>query len=130
MKTVLVSAVALIEPDGRILLAKRQEGKSMAGLWEFPGGKVENDEDIYTAIIREIDEELQCDIDVVEQFNEHTHEYDTFIINLIAIKSKIIKGAPTPNEHSQLIWLKRENLESLVWAPADIPAVKQLINEK
>ncbi|WP_459213477.1 NUDIX hydrolase, partial [Metabacillus niabensis] len=59
-----------------------------------------------------------------------THEYNSFIINLISIKCRIVDGTPIPNEHSTLIWLKRESLDSLKWAPADIPAVKQLIDEK
>ena len=58
------------------------------------------------------------------------HEYDSAIIYLITIKSKIIEGTPTATEHSKLIWLKRENLKSLKWPPADIPAVELLIDEK
>jgi 8-oxo-dGTP diphosphatase len=65
-----------------------------------------------------------------EIHNDITHEYETFIINLIAIKSEIISGTPIPKEHSKLIWLKLENLVSLVWAPADIPAVKLLLNKR
>jgi 8-oxo-dGTP diphosphatase len=103
---------------------------AIPNMWEFPGGKVEKDEDLYSALKREIHEELGCIIETFEIFNDHTHEYDTFIINLIAIKCKIAKGTPEKSEHSKLIWLKRENLSSLVWAPADIPAVEQLINEK
>ncbi|WML50037.1 hypothetical protein RCG23_09415 [Neobacillus sp. PS3-34] len=63
-------------------------------------------------------------------FNEHTHEHETFIITLIAIKCRIVEGTPERSEHSKLIWLKRENLDSLKWAPADIPAVVQLIQKK
>ncbi len=103
---------------------------SIPNVWEFPGGKVEKDEDIFTALRREIEEELGCIIETSELFHEHTHEYEDFIITLICIKSKIIKGSPVPSEHSSLVWLKRENLESLKWAPADIPAVEQLMNEK
>ncbi|GAE32779.1 mutator MutT protein [Halalkalibacter hemicellulosilyticusJCM 9152] len=99
-------------------------------MWEFPGGKVEKGEDLFTALKREIDEELQCQIETLDVFNDHTHEYETFIINLISIKAKIVGGTPLASEHSKLIWLKRENLNSLKWAPADIPAVEQLINEK
>lgn len=101
----------------------------MPNMWEFPGGKVEAGEDIYSALEREIDEELNCKIKTIDLFNDITHEYETFIINLISIKCRIIEGVPFPREHSNLIWLKRENLDSLKWALADIPAVDQLINE-
>ena len=74
---------------------------------------------------------MDCKIETQKEvFNENTHEYDTFIINLISIKCKVVEGTPIRSEHSKLIWLKRENLDSLKWAPADIPAVEQLINEK
>lgn len=93
-------------------------------------GKVEVNEDIYSALEREIAEELDCKIETIKEvFNDNTHEYDTFIINLISIKCNVIEGVPAPSEHSKLVWLKRDNLSSLKWAPADIPAVEQLISE-
>ncbi|MBV7506762.1 hypothetical protein KW850_15970 [Bacillus sp. sid0103] len=74
---------------------------------------------------------MGCTIETFKEvFNDNTHEYETFIINLISIKCGVVEGTPTPSEHSKLIWFKRENLDSLKWAPADIPAVKQLIEEK
>jgi 8-oxo-dGTP diphosphatase len=88
-------------------------------------------DDIFSALEREINEELGCRIETAKEiFNETIHDYDTFIINLLSIKCKVIDGVPTPKEHSKLIWLKKENLESLKWAPADIPAVQQLVKEK
>ncbi|MCL7748773.1 (deoxy)nucleoside triphosphate pyrophosphohydrolase [Halalkalibacter alkaliphilus] len=128
-KTVKVVAAIIENEQNEILCALRSPEMAIPNMWEFPGGKVEKDEDIFTALKREIQEELQCQIDTSELFNDITHEYEKFIINLIAIKSKIVKGTPIANEHSTLIWLKRDNLESLVWAPADIPAVEQLVNE-
>lgn len=81
----------------------------------------------FSALEREIDEELGCKIETAKEiFNETIHDYDTFIINLLSIKCKVIEGVPTPSEHSKLIWLKKENLESLKWAPADIPTVNDL----
>lgn len=104
---------------------------SNPGMWEFPGGKVEKGEEINTALKREIEEELNCKIATNDGiFNDHTHEYESVIINLISIKCKVIESTPIPNEHSKLIWLKRDKLASLNWAPADIPALEQLINEK
>lgn len=76
-------------------------------MWEFPGGKVKENEDIFLALEREIDEELCCRIKTTKEiFNNIIHKYDTFIINLLSIKCKVIEGVQTPNEHSKFIWLK------------------------
>jgi 8-oxo-dGTP diphosphatase len=128
-KTVKVVAAIIENDQSEILCALRSPQMAIPNMWEFPGGKVEPNEDLFTALKREIKEELHCEIETGELHNDIVHEYETFIINLIAIKCKIIGGTPTPTEHSKLIWLKRENLSSLVWAPADIPAVDQLIKE-
>jgi 8-oxo-dGTP diphosphatase len=132
MKKLINVVAAVIENENdEILCALRSPEMSIPNMWEFPGGKVELNEDIYSALEREIDEELECTIETTKEiFNENTHEYETFIINLISIKCRVVEGTPTPSEHSKLIWLKRENLDSLNWAPADIPAVEQLIQEK
>lgn len=132
MKKVVKVVAAVIENEqNEILCALRSPEMAIPNMWEFPGGKVEANEDIYSALVREIDEELGCKIETTNEiFNDNTHEYDTFIINLISIKCRVIEGTPAPSEHSKLIWLKRDNLDSLKWAPADIPAVEQLINEK
>ncbi|MCD1158985.1 (deoxy)nucleoside triphosphate pyrophosphohydrolase [Peribacillus frigoritolerans] len=130
-KEVKVVAAIIENEKDEILCALRSPDMSIPNMWEFPGGKVEKGEDIFTALKREIDEELQCKVETeTSVFNDNTHEYETFIINLLSIKCRIIEGTPTANEHSKLIWLKRENLTSLKWAPADIPATQQLINEK
>ncbi|MCL6571961.1 MAG: (deoxy)nucleoside triphosphate pyrophosphohydrolase [Bacillus sp. (in: Bacteria)] len=130
-KQVKVVAAVIENEQNEILCALRSPVMSIPNMWEFPGGKVEANEDIFSALKREIDEELACKIETSrEVFNDNTHEYDTFIINLISIKCKVVEGMPMASEHSKLIWLKRENLASLKWAPADIPAVEQLIQEK
>ena len=130
-KQVKVVAAIIENENDEILCALRSPEMSIPNMWEFPGGKVEKGEDLFTALKREIDEELQCKVETETSiFNDNTHEYETFIINLLSIKCRIIEGTPTANEHSKLIWLKRENLSSLKWAPADIPAVEQLIREK
>ncbi|WP_335872280.1 (deoxy)nucleoside triphosphate pyrophosphohydrolase [Bacillus sp. 2205SS5-2] len=131
MKKTIQVVAAIIENDKKeILCALRSPHMSIPNQWEFPGGKVEKSEDLYSALVREIQEELGCTIEPIDLFNDIVHEYDTFIINLIAIKCWLQDGTPVANEHSSLIWLKRENLSSLKWAPADIPAVEQLMNEK
>ena len=99
--------------------------------WEFPGGKVEQDEDTFVALEREIKEEFNCRIVTDNQiFAETTHDYGSFIIDLIAIKATLIDKKPVLTEHAQYIWLKRDNLFSLNWAPADIPIVEKLLTEK
>ncbi|MBT2759264.1 (deoxy)nucleoside triphosphate pyrophosphohydrolase [Mesobacillus foraminis] len=130
-KQVKVVAAVIENEQNEILCALRSPKMSIPNMWEFPGGKVEKDEDIFSALEREINEELGCKVETCKEvFNDNTHEYETFIINLLSIKCKIIDGTPTASEHSKLIWLKRDNLDSLKWAPADIPAVEQLIQEK
>jgi 8-oxo-dGTP diphosphatase len=131
MKKLVQVVGAIIEnKNNEILCALRSPKMSLGNLWEFPGGKIEKGEDYKKAIEREIKEELNCDIEFTCIFNDNTHEYDTFIINLVTAKCRLIQGTPTACEHSKLIWLKRENLASLKWAPTDIPAVNHLIAEK
>lgn len=131
MKKLIKVVGAIIENENNeILCALRSTKMSLPNLWEFPGGKIEEGESLGDAIIREIKEELDCTIEFVDVFNDNTHEYDKFIVNLITVRCRLIEGEPTANEHAKLIWLHKENLLSLNWAPADIPAVKQLLKEK
>ncbi|PLS17685.1 8-oxo-dGTP diphosphatase MutT [Bacillus sp. M6-12] len=129
-KTVKVVAAIIENEQNEILCALRSSNMLIPNRWEFPGGKVEKDEDIYTAVVREIKEELCCVVEAKKLFHEHTHEYDTFIINLHVITCNLIEETPVATEHSKLTWLKRENLSSLEWAPADIPAVEKLMAGK
>lgn len=129
-KTIKVVGAVIENEDNEILCALRSPKMSLPNFWEFPGGKVEQGENLKQAIEREIREELDCNIKAFDVFNENTHEYDNFIVNLITVKCKLVSGKPTANEHSKLIWLNRENLLSLKWAPADIPAARKLTIEK
>lgn len=129
-RTIQVVAAILENEHGEILCALRSPQMSMPNRWEFPGGKVEAHENIYSAIEREIKEELSCRIIAQQVFNEHIHKDAKGTIHLTTIKGKIVHGTPTAHEHSIIIWLKRENLDSLKWAPADLPAVEQLIHEQ
>lgn len=129
-KLIKVVGAILENENNEIFCALRSPDMSIPNMWEFPGGKVEKDESLKEAIEREIQEELDCNIEFLDIFNDNTHEYDNFIVNLITVKCKLVSGTPTATEHSKLIWLRRENLISLNWAPADIPAVMQLIAEK
>lgn len=131
MKKLIKVVGAVIENENNeILCALRSPKMSLPNMWEFPGGKVEENEELSEAIVREINEELKCHIECLGIFNNNTHEYENVIVNLITMKCRIKEGTPIASEHAKLIWLKRECLESLVWAPADVPAVRQLIKEK
>lgn len=129
MKQVRVVGAVIINSEGKVLCAQRSENMSQPLLWEFPGGKIENTETASEALIREIKEELDCDIQVGELLTDIVHEYTNVIVNLITYKAKIIHGQPLAKEHADLIWLPINELHTLNWAPADIPTIKILINE-
>lgn len=128
-KTIKVVAAIIENEQDEILCALRSTNMSLGNLWEFPGGKVEEDESLFHAIEREIKEELNCTVKAIDVFDENTHEYEKVIVNLIGIKCKLVDGEPVAREHSKLIYLKKENLKSLVWAPADVPIVENLIKK-
>jgi len=130
MKKLIKVVAAIIEnEDNEILCALRSPAMTIPNTWEFPGGKIECNETLKEAIEREIKEELACEVEYIDIFNDSTHEYDKFKVNLITAKCRLIADIPTAYEHSKLIWLRRENLLSLKWSPADIEAVKQLLTE-
>lgn len=128
MKKIIKVVGAILENDNKeILCALRSKNMTLAKFWEFPGGKIEQGESIQDAIIREIKEELDCDIEFISVFNDNTHEYENFIVNLITVRCKLINGIPKSNEHAKLLWLNKDYLDTIIWAPADIPAIKQLM---
>lgn len=129
-KNVKVVAAIIENENEEILCCLRSLEMSIPNMWEFPGGKIEPNEHIFQTIQREIKEELDVEIQPLEVFMEDTYEYETFILHMTAVKAKIERGIPKISEHAQLIWLKRENLNSLVWAPADVPFVEKLMQEK
>ena len=125
MKTLLVSAVALIDVDGRVLLAQRPAGKSMAGLWEFPGGKVEPGETPETALIRELQEELGIDTwsSCLAPLCFASHSYDDFHLLMPLFACRKWHGIPTPQEGQVLKWVAVNNLRDYPMPPADIPLI-------
>lgn len=125
MNLVLVSAVALIDPDGRVLLAQRPEGKSMAGLWEFPGGKVEPGETPEAALIRELHEELGIDTwsSCLAPLTFASHAYDTFHLLMPVFACRRWNGTPTPREGQRLAWVRPNALRDYPMPPADLPLI-------
>lgn len=131
MKKQIKVVCAIIENEAsEIFVTLRASNMSLPRLWEFPGGKVEPNENHTEALKREIHEELHCEIHVDEEpFRITTHAYEAFVIEMHAYKANLISELPTLSEHAASVWLKREYLDSLVWAPADLPIVKQLKEE-
>lgn len=125
MKVVLVSAVALIDADGRVLLAQRPEGKSMAGLWEFPGGKVEPGETPEAALIRELQEELGINTwsSCLATLTFASHSYENFHLMMPLFACRKWEGIVSPREGQALKWVRAADLKSYPMPPADIPLI-------
>ena len=122
---------AIIENDkGEIFCAKRSADMTLPNYWEFPGGKIEAGETPEQALAREIQEEFSCTIQVGEKVEDTTYEYDKVIVRLETYKAKLKDGQPTAVEHADTKWVARNEIAQLNFAPADIPAVERLINEK
>lgn len=128
MKVILVSAVALIDKDGRVLLAQRPEGKSMAGLWEFPGGKVESNETPEHALIRELEEELGINTwsSCLAPLTFASHSYEDFHLLMPVFACRKWDGIPQPREGQTLKWVKPTEMRDYPMPPADIPLIATL----
>ena len=128
LPVVLVVAVALVDSDGRVLLAQRPAGKSMAGLWEFPGGKVREREAPEAALIRELKEEL--DIDVTEAclapLTFASHRYERFHLLMPLYVCRRWNGIVTPREGQALTWVRAQTLDQYAMPPADKPLIAVL----
>jgi 8-oxo-dGTP diphosphatase len=122
---ILVSAVALIDPDGRVLLAQRPPGKSMEGLWEFPGGKIEPGETPEAALIRELHEELGIDTweSCLAPLTFASHSYDDFHLLMPLFACRKWNGTPMSNEGQSLKWVRPNALKNYPMPPADIPLI-------
>ena len=125
MKITLVSAVALIDKDGRILLAQRPKGKPMAGLWEFPGGKIESGETPEVALVRELKEELGIDTwkSCLAPLAFASHAYDDFHLLMPLFACRKWEGVPRPRENQVLKWVGKQDLRSYEMPAADVPLI-------
>lgn len=130
MKTVLVSAVALIDADGRVLLTQRPEGKDMAGLWEFPGGKIEPSETPEAALAREMREELGIEIceRCASPLTFVSHAYEDFHLLMMLYVCRKWEGIPTPLEGQRITWKYPRDMAALPMPPADLPLVAALLD--
>ncbi|ACG77179.1 NTP pyrophosphohydrolase [Phenylobacterium zucineum HLK1] len=125
---VLVAAAALIDPDGRVLICQRPEGKQLAGLWEFPGGKVEPGETPEACLIRELDEELGIRVtkSCLASFVFASHEYESFHLLMPLYLIRRWEGRVTAREHKAIAWVKPVKLADYEMPPADAPLVAWL----
>ena len=128
MRIVLVVAAALVDRDDRVLLAQRPEGKPMAGLWEFPGGKIGPGETPEAALIRELDEELGIDTEAscLAPIAFASHAYDSFHLLMPLFVCRVWRGTPVAREGQQLAWVRPNAMRDYPMPPADIPLVAQL----
>ena len=124
-RLLLVAACALVDPDHRVLLAQRPDGKPMAGLWEFPGGKVRAGETPEACVIRELEEELGLDVtaDCLAPLNFASHSYEDFHLLMPLFVCRVWHGLPQPREGQTLKWVRPRDMGGYPMPPADLPLV-------
>jgi 8-oxo-dGTP diphosphatase len=130
MRVLLVVAVALVDADGRVLIAKRPEGKTLAGLWEFPGGKVEDGERPETALIRELKEELSIDVteSCLAPLTFASHAYVDFHLLMPLYVCRRWKGVAASAEGQELQWVRPLKMKDYPMPSADLPLIPHLID--
>jgi 8-oxo-dGTP diphosphatase len=128
VKLVLVAACALVDGDGRVLLAQRPPGRAMAGLWEFPGGKVEADERPEQTLIRELKEELGITVTeaCIAPLTFASHGYPDFHLLMPLYVCRRWEGAVTAKEGQKLAWVRPNRLRDYDMPPADVPLISRL----
>ncbi|KAA8825893.1 (deoxy)nucleoside triphosphate pyrophosphohydrolase [Bifidobacterium reuteri] len=123
-ETKIINVVgAAIVKDGTVLCAQRGHGKSLAGYWEFPGGKIEPHETAREALHREIEEELLCEVDVADEICTSEYRYDFGTVRLTTFVCHLTSGTPRLTEHTDIRWLEPSAMPELNWAPVDREAV-------
>ena len=129
-RLLLVAACALVDTDGRVLLAQRPEGKQLAGLWEFPGGKVEPGETPEQCIIRELQEEIgiETDIPCLAPLTFASHSYDDFHLLMPLFICRSFRGIAQPREGQALKWVRPKQMRDYPMPPADAPLIPFLID--
>ncbi|ESZ65218.1 8-oxo-dGTP diphosphatase MutT [Mesorhizobium sp. C120A] len=129
-RLLLVAACALVDTDGRVLLAQRPEGKQLAGLWEFPGGKVEPGETPEQCLIRELQEEIgiETDIPCLAPLTFASHSYDDFHLLMPLFVCRRFRGIAQPREGQALKWVRPMQMRDYPMPPADAPLIQFLID--
>jgi len=117
----------ITDGEGRYLVCRRPEGKHLGGLWEFPGGKVDAGELPESALVRELEEELEIRVAVEDSLTPVRWEYDSVTVLLMPFLCKILSGNPRPVEHSEVRWSPSHAFTELDWAPADRPILDELM---
>lgn len=118
---------AIIIKDNKVLVTQRSEKMNLPLKWEFPGGKVHKEESKEQCILRELKEELNVDVRIIKQLTNSEYDYGTFSINLIPFVVEYITGVIHLAEHRDALWLTKDELTQLDWAPADIPILNELL---
>lgn len=126
MRRITVVGAVLVR-DGRILAAQRGAGMSLAGKWEFPGGKIEPGETPEQSLRREIEEELGCEVTIGDRVCRTEHAYDFGLVDLATYWCQLTSGEPALTEHAAICWADADELGALDWAPADEPAVAAIV---
>lgn len=129
-KTVHVVGAIIENEKKEIFCALRSSKMTLPNYWEFPGGKIEKNETPQEALAREIKEEFNCEISIGEKVEDTIYEYEQVIVRLETYLSVILNGSPIALEHAETRWVPREQLLTLEFAPADIPAVEKLVAKK
>ncbi|MEO3945326.1 8-oxo-dGTP diphosphatase MutT [Gorillibacterium sp. CAU 1737] len=124
-----VAAAIICNERNQVLIARRAPGKSQAGFWEFPGGKLEPGESPQDCLIRELKEEMGIVIEPLACFGTHEHDYGTFSIRLIAWVARYREGSVALIDHDEWCWAERSELRNYTFAPADVPFVERLATE-
>ncbi len=119
-------AAAILERDGRVLVARRAPGQAMAGAWEFPGGKLEPGETPAACMVRELHEELGITVSAGDELMRVVHRYPGGAIELIAIRAALISGEIAPTVHDAVRWVAPADLPALDLLPADVPVARRL----
>lgn len=129
-KYIRVVGAVIVNSDDEILCARRPPGKNLALKWEFPGGKVEQGETETEALMRELHEEMECRIEVLDKITTTVYEYDFGIVELTTYYAEVLAGEIKLLEHIDMKWMSRDDIGDLDWAPADIPAIELIQKQK
>lgn len=121
---------AIVLEGSKVLVTQRSEVMKLPLKWEFPGGKIDSGESAEACIKRELLEELNIEVEILERLSDSSFEYPTFTINLIPFIARLKAGELTLREHKDLKWLHPDELKELDWAPADLPILEQFMKSK